>query len=150
MELTLRRRWFSGLSTIGELLVDGKFECFILEDKMREQPGVPVENWKIKHKTAIPVGRYQVVIAPSSRFGREMPRLLNVPGFDGVLIHWGNTSVDTDGCLLTGTTRAADFVGNSWLAFKALYPKLQAIGFSAKIWITITNEPAAGQSERDS
>lgn len=141
MELALRRRWFTGLSTIGELSVDGTFECFVLEDKMREVPSIPVAQWKIKHRTAIPVGRYQVVIAPSNRFKRDLPRLLNVPGFDGILIHPGNTDVDTDGCLLPGTTRAADKVIASRVAFDKLFAMLKAS--SGPIHITITNEAPA-------
>src|SRR6185503_20455515 len=126
MELELKRRWFTTLSTIGELFIDGEWFCFILEDKMRELPGVPVEQWKIKGRTAIPVGRYQVVIAPSARFKRDLPRLLRVPGFEGILIHPGNTAVDTEGCLLPGLTRAADKVLSSRVAFSRLFAKLDA------------------------
>ena len=90
MELTLTRTDFTNDSTIGELSVNGKFECFTLEDKVR-----PV---KIKGMTAIPAGAYEVVINFSERFQRPLPLLLNVPNFDGIRIHAGNTAKDTEGC----------------------------------------------------
>ena len=137
MELTLNRHWFSALSTIGELSIDGAFECFVLEDKMRELAGVPVEKWKVKGRTAIPTGRYQVVISHSFRFDRDLPRLLNVPGFEGILIHPGNTASDTEGCLLPGRARLADKVIESRVAFAGVFGKLRAA--QDPIWITVKN-----------
>lgn len=117
MNLLLIRQTFTERSTIGELSVDGTFECYVLEDVAR-----PV---KIKGKTCIPAGRYKIIIAPSNRFKRNLPRLLDVPGFAGILIHPGNKAEDTEGCLLVGQTRSPDFVGQSRAAFGALFPKLQ-------------------------
>jgi hypothetical protein len=68
MNLILQRRELSNYSTIGSLSIDGKYECVTLEDKVREIPGVPVSQWKVYGKTAIPVGRYKVILSMSGRF----------------------------------------------------------------------------------
>src|SRR3972149_10690167 len=95
MELLLQRKIFTDKSTIGELFVDGVFECFTLEDVVRDDE-------KIKKVTAIPDGIYTVLVTWSPRFKRQLPLLIDVPGFDGIRIHPGNTADDTEGCLLVG------------------------------------------------
>lgn len=126
MKIRVERQIFDDESTIGEMLVDGAHECYVLEDKVREVPDKPVEEWKVAHLSAIPYGTYKLVINHSQRFNRDLPLLLNVPGFDGVRIHPGNTSVNTEGCLLVGRTKGDEFVGESRAAFGLLYPKLVA------------------------
>jgi hypothetical protein len=126
MELTLIREPSTAHSTPGKLLVDGVFECFTLEDVVRPK--------KIPGETAIPAGTYKVIVNMSNRFKRLLPLLLNVPGFEGVRIHTGNTDKDTEGCILVGTTRSLDFVGNSRVAFGSLFPRMQA---ASSITITI-------------
>lgn len=130
MDLELKRKWFTPKSTIGELFVNGVFECFILEDRYR--PGEP----KVYGKTAIPSGRYEVKITPSPRFKRDLPLLLKVPGFEGVRIHPGNVPADTEGCLLPGKVRDTDRVLESRAAFEALFTKLKSA--SGPITLTIT------------
>ena len=117
MILNLVRRWKSTKSTIGELFVDGKFECFTLEDITRT-------GAKVYGETAIPKGTYRVVIDLSERFGRRLPHILDVPEFEGVRIHAGNTAANTLGCVLVGETRSEDFVGQSKTAFEKLFRKL--------------------------
>ncbi|MFG6487792.1 DUF5675 family protein [Roseateles sp. BYS78W] len=129
MQIQVFRKTLTASSTIGELHLDGQFECYTLEDCVR-----PV---KIKGMTAIPAGSYEVVINFSERFQRLLPLLLNVPNFDGVRIHAGNTAADTEGCLLVGQTQSADFIGKSRAAFDALFPKLQAAAAREKIFINI-------------
>ena len=129
MELRVERTDFSETSTIGTLYVDDQFECYTLEDKVR-----PV---KIKGKTAIPAGRYEVIINFSQRFGRMLPLFLNVPNFEGVRIHPGNTAADTEGCILVGETKDAEFIGQSKLAFEGLFNKLKAASESEKIFIEL-------------
>ena len=118
MKLLLKRLHRTEHSTIGELYVDGKFECYTLEDKEREV--------KIKSETAIPKGTYIVWITLSNRFKKLLPILINVPNFEGVRIHSGNTNHDTEGCILVGTTRSKDFIGNSRVAFQRLFKKMQS------------------------
>jgi hypothetical protein len=117
MKITVKRLHRTENSTIGELFIDGKFECYTLEDKEREV--------KIKSETAISKGEYKVIINQSNRFKRLLPLLLNVPNFEGVRIHSGNSNHDTEGCILVGTTRSKDFIGNSRIAFNKLFEKMK-------------------------
>ena len=141
MELVLTRTARTGRSTIGELTVDNNFECFVLEDKDRGlQQGMPVSELmalKIKAKTAIPTGRYEVVVSFSDRFKKMLPLLLNVPVFEGIRIHPGNTDENTEGCLLPGKTKSPDFVGSSRIAFTALFDKIKAAIQREKVFITV-------------
>jgi hypothetical protein len=130
MEIVLKRTDFTNDSTIGELSINGKFECFTLEDKVR-----PV---KIAGITAIPAGSYEVVITFSERFQVQLPLLLNVPNFDGIRIHAGNTSKNTDGCILVGQSKQTDFIGTSRVALDALFKKLKRASTVEKIFIHIS------------
>lgn len=105
MELHLKRRYLGPDYTIGSLLVDGRYFCDTLEDTVRPA--------KVPGRTAIPAGRYKVVVNRSPRFGRDLPRLLDVPGFEGILIHRGNTAADTSGCILVGENKQTGAVLNS-------------------------------------
>lgn len=125
MKLLLERLQLDPDVTIGALSIDGEFECWICEDPVREVPGQPVSTWKVYGQTAIPFGTYKVDITPSARFKRDLPLLLDVPGFSGIRIHPGNTAADTEGCLLPGAMRLAKSVGQSRLAFNALFAKLR-------------------------
>ncbi len=125
MLITVRREQFLPHCTIGRLFVDGVFECYTLEDAVRETAD-PVERWKIPGETAIPRGMYPVTLTLSPRFKRVLPLLGGVRGFSGVRIHSGNTAEDTEGCILVGTTRLPAGVGNSRIAFSRLFAKLQA------------------------
>jgi hypothetical protein len=111
--------------TIGALSVDGDFHSWTCEDAVREVQGKPVADWKIKGKTAIPRGTYKIQITPSARFKRDLPLLIDVPGFTGVRIHPGNTAEDTEGCLLPGLDRLGKSVGRSRLAFDSLFIKIK-------------------------
>lgn len=103
--------------TLGALFIDERFECFTVEDEARaiKVPGV----------TAIPEGIYSVRITYSPKFNRMLPLIENVPGFDGIRIHIGNTAADTDGCIIPGVMAAAGRVLESRAAFDALYAKIQ-------------------------
>lgn len=125
MKLRLERTWRGPVCTIGTLTVDGQSECFTLEDVERGTDGATVESWKIKGETAIPLGTYAVTITHSERFGRDLPLVLQVPGFSGIRIHPGNTAADTEGCILVGRTKGPAFVGESRAAFNALFPKIK-------------------------
>lgn len=118
MKLRLVRFRKESEFTHGELTVDGEFECYTLEDAVRE-PGV-----KIPGKTAIPPGTYEVDITHSPRFKQQMPILLRVPNFEGVRIHTGNTQDDTEGCILVGLELRGKALGYSRIAYQHLFPKL--------------------------
>lgn len=120
MHLLLEREHEEDTFTAGRLMVDGAFECWTMEDKVRP-PGE-----KVYGQTAIPVGTYPVQITMSPRFGKRLPLLIGVPGFEGVRIHVGNTAADTEGCILVGTDYAAGRVLNSRVAMEALQAKMEA------------------------
>lgn len=140
MEITVNRKVKTKVSTISDVLIDGEFYCYGLEDTDRglsnDMPIEEIKKKKVFAQTAIPTGRYEVIISFSNRFQQYMPLLLNVPGFEGVRIHPGNTAANTEGCLLLGQTVGADFVGNSRLAYRSFMPKLRAIEKTEKIFIT--------------
>lgn len=126
MILTVRRDLFNAKQTLGRLFIDGKFETYTLEDTVREIEMMPVALWKIPNETAIPRGKYDVVINWSAHFGKFMPLLLDVPGFDGVRIHSGNTELDTEGCILVGDIRFGTYIGASRIAAVRVQSKIQA------------------------
>lgn len=118
MRLTLQRLELSEESTIGRLSIDGADFCWTLEDMVRSGP-------KVYGKTAIPAGKYEIQLTMSNRFKRVLPLLINVPGFDGVRIHPGNTAADTDGCLLVGFGHGENVITQSRDAFNALFAKME-------------------------
>ena len=131
MEIVVQRKESDQDSTIGTMSINGEFFCYTLED--------PVREVKIPNITAIPEGRYEVIINFSNRFQRQMPLLLNVPNYEGVRIHYGNYSKDTDGCILLGMTEGKDFIGQSRNAFKDFMEVLSQVSTQEKIFITIHN-----------
>ena len=144
MELELKRKTFTEESTIGELYVNGVFECFILEDKDRGLD-TKMSLLEIKQKkkfgiTAIPTGRYEIALTFSNRFKVYLPLLINVPGYEGVRIHPGNKATDTEGCLLPGKQKGLNIVSTSKVAFDILFKKLKAVEKKEKIFITIVNK----------
>lgn len=117
MEIKVIRKELTKQSTIGEMWIDGSFFCYTLEDVVRDV--------KVYGETAIPYGVYKVIVNMSNRFKRDMPLLIDVPGFEGVRIHNGNTDKDTHGCILVGMTKGVDFIGMSKVAFNKLMEKLK-------------------------
>ena len=116
MKLKLQRIFKAETYTIGKLFIDGVYFCDTLEDKVRDV--------KIKGITAIPAGKYKVKITMSNRFKKLMPLLIDVPNFEGVRIHSGNTSEDTEGCILVGKNSETGKVTNSRNTFEKLMLEL--------------------------
>ena len=123
-----------GDATFGRLslvrYIGDAYICETLEDVVRA-PGV-----KIGGRTAIPCGLYRIIVNLSNRFKRRMPLLLNVPMFEGIRIHTGNTAADTEGCIILGRTRVGSTLTGSHLAFDPLFAELEAnlgAGYSASI-----------------
>jgi hypothetical protein len=117
MKLLLKRRFKGESYTIGSLFLNSVYFCDTLEDKDRglkqDTALYEIAKTKIKHKTAIPAGIYEVIVNMSPAKKRLLPRLLNVPGFDGILIHRGNTEDDSSGCILVGENKVKGKVINS-------------------------------------
>lgn len=110
MKLKLIRKYKCPNYTIGHLYINDKYFCDTLEDKVRQLDSI---EDKIKHKTAIPEGKYKVVVTMSPRFKRLLPLLLNVPFFEGIRIHRGNDENDTSGCIIVGENKIKGKVINS-------------------------------------
>lgn len=140
MKLTLNRIYRGPSYTIGKLYIDNEYFCDTLEDTDRglTDKMTLTEILKIKKpsETAIPSGTYNItldVVSPrfsTKAFYRQvcngkLPRLLNVKGFDGVLIHSGNTEKDSSGCILVGQNKVKGKVINSQETFKKLYKILK-------------------------
>lgn len=140
MKLKVERKWPKATYTIGRLFVDGKYFCNTLEDRDRglfqtdslEQ----IKSLKVYGETAIPAGTYEVslsILSPkygaikwyNELCGGKMPRLLGVPGFEGILIHPGNTALDTLGCILVGKNTKVGQLTESKATFKALYKEMK-------------------------
>jgi hypothetical protein len=122
MKLHLLRSFPQEDETIGDLFVGMDWFCHTLEDVVRP------DGIKVPGGTAIPEGEYKVVITYSPKFKRQLPLLLDVPGFDGVRIHPGNTHLDTEGCILVGDELATDrkAIYKSAQAFQRLFSLLDA------------------------
>lgn len=124
--------------TIGKLYLNGVYFCDTLEDTDRGlYQGMPIDNLKeikIKGATAIPSGKYKITLdVVSPKFSKRstyrfcqgrLPRLINVDGYEGVLIHIGNTARDTEGCILVGQNKVVGQVINSTVTFKKLYAEM--------------------------
>lgn len=127
--------------TIGKMYIDGEYFCDTLEDRVRDiNKNGKFDNGEVKvaGETAIPYGRYQVVVNMSPRFKRELPRLLNVPNFEGILIHRGNTDKDSSGCILVGENKVKGKVINSTPYEQKLVSILKEVqNKGEEIWITI-------------
>ena len=116
MKLILARKILTSDSTIGELRIDGKYECLTFEDGVRES--------KRTGEAAIPYGTYKIKITRSKKLDRNMPKLVDVPDYSRILIHWGDVEVDAEGCILVGQTSGKDGFGRSKMAFNTLFAKL--------------------------
>ena len=109
MLLEVKRLYKKDTYTIGKLYIDGVYFCDTLEDKVRN---LNTEK-KVYGETAIPAGKYKIQVAVSSKFKREMPYLMNVPQFTGIMIHPGNTPEDSLGCILVGENKTKGGLINS-------------------------------------
>ncbi len=145
MELKLHRKFKGENYTIGDLYIDGVLFCNTCEDKDRgltqDMNIEEIKKIKVKHQTAIPLGKYVVTLSVKSPkysqrqqynfCGGYVPRLLEVPGFDGILIHIGNSADDgtgngdSSGCILVGENKVTGQVINSTATFKKLYERLK-------------------------
>lgn len=118
MEVLIDRAWKKDGYTISRLYVNGKlFGCNTLEDTDRglnqKMDLDEIKDKKVYGHTAIPRGSYECVYTYSNRFKKMLPLLLNVKGFKGIRIHSGNSSKDTEGCILVGLNLKKGIVLNS-------------------------------------
>lgn len=141
MEIIVTRHTRTTNTTIGDLSINGLFFCNTLEDVDRgltsEMTPEEIVNIKVHGQTAIPTGRYEVVSYFSPKHQKQMPLLKDVPGFEGVEIHVGNTAADTDGCLLLGSkTGKPDFIAQSRDMVEKFYRIFFDIADKETVYIT--------------
>ncbi len=140
MILRVERRWKKASYTIGKLWVNGDLFCDTLEDTDRglrkSMLSQDIAQKKISARTAIPTGEYEISLRVySAKFGARpfyrrvcggyLPRLMLVPAFEGVLIHCGNSAMDTEGCILVGENKVVGGLVNSQPVFERLVQRLQ-------------------------
>ena len=147
MELILKRIAKRKTYTIGRLYIreqvmdeylpgyEDRYFCDTLEPTWRDyEHGA----YKVKGRSAIPEGRYAVVISFSPKFKQWLPILLGVPKFEGVRIHAGNTAKDTEGCILVGKNKLVGQVVDSRIWLHRLKQKIvEAKGRGESVWITV-------------
>ena len=140
MEIKLIRESFGDTFTEGKLLIDDVFECYTVEDTDRKMEEDLTR--KVNGKTAIPRGRYEVILSMSNRFKKVLPEILNVPGFAGIRVHSGNSSIDTEGCIILGSVNDKlddDWIGGSKIALTQFMAKLETAKESnEKVYIEIS------------
>ena len=141
MKIELVRIAFKSTYTIGKLYVDGKYFCDVLEDVDRGLKSSMSESEilekKVKGQTAIPTGHYVINITYSPKYKRMMPLLLDVKGFSGIRIHSGNSSKDTEGCLLVGKNKKVGMVLESRDTYQRLFKMMEG---QKEITIDITRK----------
>lgn len=141
MNLLVQRYKSSPTATLGKLFIDGVFECYTLEDEFRAV--------KVKGETRIPAGRYKLALRTEGtthfqyakrfpEFHKGMLHVTNVPNFQWILIHIGNTEKDTEGCLLVGADRDEEkmTIGRSTVAYRKMYPKVADAITKGDVYIT--------------
>lgn len=140
MKLTLKRIALRPTYTIGKLYIDDVYFCDTIEDTVRDtNKSGKFDNGeqKIKGKTAIPYGTYEIKWTYSPRFKKYTPQLMNVPSFEGIRIHSGNTSADTEGCLILGKNKQVGKVLNSRDTINKFYPIIKEACSNGKVTIEI-------------
>ena len=140
MKLTLKRIALRPTYTIGRLYVDGNYFCDTLEDTVRDlNKNGKFDNGekKVYAKTAIPYGTYEIKWTYSPRFKKYTPQMMNVPSFEGIRIHAGNTSADTQGCLLLGENKQVGKVLNSRATINKFYTLIKKACSNVKVTIEI-------------
>lgn len=140
MKLTLKRIALRPTYTIGKLYIDDAYFCDTLEDTVRDtNKSGKFDNreQKIKGKTAIPYGTYEIKWTYSPRFKKYTPQLMNVPSFEGIRVHAGNTSADTEGCLILGENKQVGKVLNSRATINKFYPIIKEACSNGKVTIEI-------------
>ena len=142
MEIKVERKYFKEKYTIGSLSIDGQRVCDTLEPPCKrgltqQSPLGDIYAAKAQGFLAIPAGRYAVYMVLSEKFGL-VPRLHDVPGFEGILIHAGNRPKNTRGCILPGWNERRGIVMRSRRALAIIFRAvLAAIESNKEVWITV-------------
>jgi len=139
MEITLQRKIHNATSTEGNLLINGKWFCHTIEDVVRAKPGEWEPSLKVYGKTAIPYGRYPVLVTWSNRFNRMLTGIFNVPDFEGIRIHNGTSEASSSGCVIVSYKDAKGSLINDKGAMNDLCNMVTKAQKTEKIYLTITD-----------
>lgn len=131
MHVTVQRETLKDDRTLGALSIDGMHFAWTLEDAVRDV--------KVQNATAIPAGVYEVIVNYSNRFARQLPMLLNVPGFTFIRIHGGNAPEHTDGCILVGKERDDERIWNCSGAVSELTFRIRNATTTGKVFAEVLN-----------
>jgi hypothetical protein len=137
MQLKLERKIFNENSTEGNLYVNGKWFCHVIEDKVRAEPGQWKPELKVYAKTAIPYGTYPVRVTWSNRFKRKLTGIFNVPDFEGIRIHNGTTERSSAGCPIISYKAVKGSVINDKAAMNDLCNMVEKVQDTEKVTIEI-------------
>jgi hypothetical protein len=142
MELILERKVHNENSTEGNLYINGKWAYHTIEDRVRAKPGEWKKELKVYGKTAIPYGKYPVLVTWSNRFKRPMPGVFNVPDFEGIRIHWGTSELSSAGCIIISrkANNEADKLILDKSATEELIKLLEETQKKEKVSITIVDD----------
>lgn len=118
MTIRIDRKWKKAEYTISRVYINGRYlGCNALEDTdrglLQAMQIAEIQKRKIKGKTAIPRGYYDVKITWSEKYQRNMPLVVDVPGFSGIRLHSGNSAKDTEGCILFGKNDKVGWISDS-------------------------------------
>ena len=131
LNLRVERLWLNDDYTIGRMFINDRYFCNTLEDKVRDL----AKEKKVPEHTAIPYGKYKVVITYSAKFKKDLPLLIDVPCFEGIRIHAGNTADDSAGCILLGENKVKGKVLNSRYYVNQLIERIK--NFKGEVYIEI-------------
>lgn len=139
MLLTLQRKIFNETSCEGNLLIDGEWFCHTIEDKVRAKPNEWKKELKVHGKTAIPYGKYPVLVTWSNRFNRLLTGIFNVPDFEGIRLHNGTSDKSSEGCIILSykNDAANHKLINDKGAMNDLCKKISAAQKTQKVYIEI-------------
>lgn len=145
--ITIKRKWYTDTTTIGELYINNEFICHTLEDTIRDpnKDGKLQKSEKVYGVTAIPSGVYEVVFTYSPHLKCKVPMLLSVKHFNRIYFHAGNKDKDTLGCILVGVFDSAkpDLILDSRSTFKMLMEKLEKEMNHRRLYVEIQGGPTA-------
>jgi len=138
-EVILERAWRRETYTVGKVIIDGQRFCESMEDKDRgltqDMSEEEIKRIKVYGETAIPTGTYTVKMTYSQKYKRNMPEVLDVPGFSGIRIHSGNTAKDSLGCILLGRNTKVGMVTESRKTCQEFERRLMAAGGTCELEI---------------
>lgn len=141
LELVLYRGQKTNTYTEGELYINGVFFCYTIEDKVRAKVGMWNKLLKVYAETAIPYGKYPVLVTWSNRFKRMLTGIFAVPDFDGIRMHNGTSAKSSAGCVILSYKRMGPgWVVNDVSAMNELCNRVTEAQKTSKIFITITDK----------